>query len=209
VDVHPPHEPIHTWKDFLLHLLTITIGLFIALMLEASVSAIHHRHLVKEAKANLATEIGDNSKTIDEQLQQIRSSESRLRTLVAVVEEIRHGGKIPSGGVGFSWSSTTLDDTSWNTAQITGAMAYMGYSDAKHYSQIYQMQKIFLTEQQAAETAFLDIGSSRSVKEMSPVELRQLEHAYSSALAHASDMEGIANALRQLYAAFEHAPHTS
>jgi hypothetical protein len=43
MDVHPPHLPIHTWKDFLLHLLTITIGLFIALTLEASIESIHHR----------------------------------------------------------------------------------------------------------------------------------------------------------------------
>jgi hypothetical protein len=29
LDVHPPHEKIHGFKDFLLHLLTITIGLLI------------------------------------------------------------------------------------------------------------------------------------------------------------------------------------
>jgi hypothetical protein len=34
VEVSPPHQPIHSWKDFLLHLLTITIGLFIALTLD-------------------------------------------------------------------------------------------------------------------------------------------------------------------------------
>jgi hypothetical protein len=34
LDVHPPHEKMHGFKDFLLHLLTITIGLLIALGLE-------------------------------------------------------------------------------------------------------------------------------------------------------------------------------
>jgi hypothetical protein len=35
MDVSPQYQPIHSWRDFLLHLLTITIGLFIALTLEA------------------------------------------------------------------------------------------------------------------------------------------------------------------------------
>lgn len=34
LDVHPPHHAIRGWKDFLLHLLTITIGLLLALSLE-------------------------------------------------------------------------------------------------------------------------------------------------------------------------------
>jgi hypothetical protein len=52
VDVHLPGS-IRTWKDFLLHLLTITIGLFIALTLEAAVESMHHRHLVREARVSL------------------------------------------------------------------------------------------------------------------------------------------------------------
>jgi hypothetical protein len=37
LDVHPPHEPAHSWRDILIHLATITIGLFIALSLEGRV----------------------------------------------------------------------------------------------------------------------------------------------------------------------------
>jgi len=53
MDVNPPQGPIHTWKDFLLHLLTITIGLFIALSLEAAVEALHHRHMVRDGRQDL------------------------------------------------------------------------------------------------------------------------------------------------------------
>jgi hypothetical protein len=44
LDVHLPHEPIHGTRDFFLHLFTITIGLLIAIGLEAMVEAVHHRH---------------------------------------------------------------------------------------------------------------------------------------------------------------------
>ena len=34
LDVHAPHESIHTWKSFFIHIATIVIGLFIAVGLE-------------------------------------------------------------------------------------------------------------------------------------------------------------------------------
>ena len=45
IEVHPPDEKIHGVRDFLLHLFTITIGLLIALGLEAGVERLHHHHL--------------------------------------------------------------------------------------------------------------------------------------------------------------------
>ncbi len=44
LDVHPPHSPTHTWKDFFIHIATIVVGLLIAVGLEQTVEAIHqHR----------------------------------------------------------------------------------------------------------------------------------------------------------------------
>jgi len=44
LDVHPPHSPTHTWKDFLIHIATIVVGLLIVIGLEQTVEAIHqHR----------------------------------------------------------------------------------------------------------------------------------------------------------------------
>jgi hypothetical protein len=44
MDVHAPHGGIHTWKDFWIHLGTITIGLLIAISLEQGVEALHRLH---------------------------------------------------------------------------------------------------------------------------------------------------------------------
>jgi hypothetical protein len=56
MEVHPPHAPLHTWKDFWIHLGTITIGLLIAISLEQSVEALHHHHQRLELEADLRTE---------------------------------------------------------------------------------------------------------------------------------------------------------
>jgi hypothetical protein len=53
LDVHPPHAPTHTWRDFLTHIATIVCGLLIAVGLEQSVEAIHHAHQRRELREAL------------------------------------------------------------------------------------------------------------------------------------------------------------
>ncbi|HEY5329116.1 MAG TPA: hypothetical protein VIJ79_04465 [Acidobacteriaceae bacterium] len=44
LDVHPPHHAATTWRDFFIHIATICVGLLIAIGLEQTVEALHHRH---------------------------------------------------------------------------------------------------------------------------------------------------------------------
>jgi hypothetical protein len=44
LEPHIPHGPIHGWRGFLIHIGAIVIGLLIAVGLEQSVEALHHRH---------------------------------------------------------------------------------------------------------------------------------------------------------------------
>ncbi len=54
LEVHAPHETIHTWKSFFVHIATIVVGLLIAIGLEQTVEAIHHskerRDLIREMR---------------------------------------------------------------------------------------------------------------------------------------------------------------
>ena len=88
LDVHPPHEPVHGIRDFLLHLLTITVGLLIALGVEGAVEWRHHVHLRNEADANIVSEIRDNSSDLKHMLQSGGDAEANLRALRSFC---RHG----------------------------------------------------------------------------------------------------------------------
>jgi hypothetical protein len=61
LDVHPPHTPTHTWRDFFIHIATIVVGLLIAIGLEQTVELIHHAHQRRELREALrsTTEIND------------------------------------------------------------------------------------------------------------------------------------------------------
>ncbi len=60
IDVHAPHGGMHTWKDFWIHLGTITLGLLIAISLEQSVEWLHHLHERHQLEDDLHSEAAMN-----------------------------------------------------------------------------------------------------------------------------------------------------
>ena len=50
LDVHPPHTAIHGTGEFLLHLLTITVGLLIAVGIEGAVTRHEHQKLARRLR---------------------------------------------------------------------------------------------------------------------------------------------------------------
>src|SRR5205807_9638345 len=136
LDVHPPHAAIHSVKDFLIHLLAITVGLLIALSLEAMVEWIHYRHLVHEAETNFSTEIRENQQELTKSLEGMRAAEEQLQHFIKLVHQLEVDRGTPLNQVNFSWTLATLHDTSWNTARETGAVAHMDYDEVKRYTRV-------------------------------------------------------------------------
>ena len=170
LDVHPPHEAVHGWRDFLLHLFTITIGLLIALSLEGCVEWQHHRHLVHEAEASLQIEIRSNAASMKAAAADIRTEQENLKHDATVLKQLIKTGKLPKDGhmeIGFH--IRTLESVSWKTAQSTGALAYMPYDMAQQYSDIYSNQEELATaEQQAARDAILSLAPFMNSSDSDP-----------------------------------------
>ena len=77
MEVHPPHEAIHSVKEFTVHMLAITLGLLIALGLEATVEWLHHRSLVREARENIRQEISENQRNLAAELKSLPAEKTR------------------------------------------------------------------------------------------------------------------------------------
>jgi hypothetical protein len=141
VDLHPPLKPIHTWQEFLLHLLTITIGLFIALTLEGTIESIHHRHLVRDARVNLRREIAANHKLYTDNARNIRENRIQLARDIEQLRELRNGIKPDHANLSWSWDWKSYDDAAWNTARASGALTYMDPNLISAYSMVYAQQQ--------------------------------------------------------------------
>jgi hypothetical protein len=91
MDVHPPHHPLHSWKDFWIHLGTITAGLLIAIGLEQSVEAVHRVHERHQLEYDLHDEAVRNAQILQHDLQVLRSDRDNSLALKANVDALRHG----------------------------------------------------------------------------------------------------------------------
>jgi len=161
LDVHPPHHRLGGLKDFFIHLLTISVGLLIAVGIEGCVERHQHRDLARDARETLRKEIEGNSKTITEMLTEIVKEQTKTTDAIVSLEHIRqnptdknaHKSAFTAG-----FSPTFLDDTAWKTAQTTGALAFMPYEEANKYSGIYEAQYQFQTSQEKILEDVAQIG---------------------------------------------------
>jgi hypothetical protein len=85
LDVHPPHAPTHTWKDFFIHVGTICVGLLIAVGIEQTVEAIHHakerRELISELREEADSNVTTLRRDIDVQLSEAEWDISAIAAL--------------------------------------------------------------------------------------------------------------------------------
>jgi len=161
LDVHAPHESMHGWRDFMLHLTTITIGLLIALSLEGLVEWQHHRHLVHDAEASLHAEIKSNSDGMGAVLDDVHKRQATIDQDISILSYFVANGKYPGDHhTSVALRLINIDNLSWKTAQSTGALSYMPYDLAKQYAGLYTEQdSLSATEQQAARDAVICIGA--------------------------------------------------
>lgn len=154
LDVHPPHEAAHSWRDILIHLATITVGLFIALTLEGCVEWQHHRHLMHEARENIRTEMEDNQKELRNGIESIHQEQKDLKQDIEQLSRLREDPAMTGTSVSLRMSNAELRNTSWTTARETTALSYMPYPEVKRYADVYDLQSLFVAESSRVSGAY-------------------------------------------------------
>ena len=128
LDVHPPHAPLHGWRDFAVHLLTITAGLLIALGLEAAVEAVHHHELAAQARENIEQELAKNAGYAKANVAKVQIALDAMdANLVAARLSRDHQSHSIKVHVDAAW--TNFEDAAWLTARESGALAHMSLDE--------------------------------------------------------------------------------
>jgi len=157
MEIHAPNEPIHTKKDFFIHLFTITIGLLIALSLEGLVEYIHHRHLVAEARANIRQELDQNHTAAQGDLVLLQKNIDLQESNIQAIHKLQAHTKDFHGSVTNTMSFNSIEDAAWRTARDTGALSFMPYDEVQRYSDIYMLAGI--VNNQAVTTGTADFNA--------------------------------------------------
>jgi hypothetical protein len=150
LDVHAPHHAIEGWKDFFVHLVTISVGLLIAVGIEGCVELHREHKLVQEARATMRDEIQYNSGQMKDAVANLKKQRDTMRTNIDALTRIQENPKdkeAQKASITADFSIVGLRDTAWKTAETTGAMGFMPYAEAQRYSDVYGSQKEFLDQQ--------------------------------------------------------------
>jgi hypothetical protein len=206
MEVHAPHEPIHTWRDFFIHIATITIGLLIAIGLEQTVEYLHHRHLVKEARENIRREIEANEKQAEIDLGYLQADADLMKTNVDKARALRanphaldHNSEFKSE---YSW--TSFNDSAWTSARDSGALTYMPVEEVQRYDDLYETQRMMNADASESFTRQIELVAPFIMEDgptnIKPEDLHQLLRDSATAYLRLATLHQILEALRKQYA---------
>jgi hypothetical protein len=147
LDVHPPHGPTHTWREFFIHIATICIGLLIAIALEQTVEAVHHAHQRRELIADLRNECQENEATFE---QNRRVYQGHAAWEAAAAAALMQAGSVQG------YATVTLPDPPttelshapsqavWSVARANGTVALLPENLAEIYDRVDHQGEEFL-----------------------------------------------------------------
>ena len=204
MDVHPAHQAPRTWREFFLHLVTITIGLFIALTLQAGVESLHHLHLVREARENLRREIQINRNHYAENVQTIEKNRRQLARDLDQLRDLRSGKPIEKNALAWGWDWNGYIDASWKTARDTGAVSYMSFDLINAYSELYfqqdyvNAQALAIINDAPKSAAFLLIARDPSA--LSPSDIQSMLISIAESDIKLATLQNLMKPLDEMYA---------
>jgi hypothetical protein len=151
LDVHALQYTVHTWRDFFIHIATITIGLLIAIALEQSVENLHHIHQRHQLQYDLLEEAKRNRNILMADLG-LESQAVWFRGVLAATKPIPATGQtainLPStpcipGTLGANGTDAVIQtnyfapsDAVWVTARDAGLIIRLPVAEARMYARL-------------------------------------------------------------------------
>jgi hypothetical protein len=136
--------------DYIFQLITVTAGVLIALMIDGLVDWKSNRDLVADARAAIRREIADNLKELEGLPRVIDKANGQIDNALKFASDLISIGKTDLHEVNVGFDLATVNESSWRSAERTGALAHMRYEEVKEYSELYAVQELFSTQQRQA-----------------------------------------------------------
>jgi hypothetical protein len=160
LDVHAPQHGVHGVRDFFIHLLTITVGLFIALTLEAGVEALHHRHERKEAEAMIRQELMENREEVQQNAAHIKTEIAGMTKVLEALDALSKGQPpVMPEDKDVEFGEGPIQDSAWRTASSTGVLSYMEYAEVERFSHAHKEQDQLEAMQEQTLDDYLQMGA--------------------------------------------------
>jgi hypothetical protein len=144
LDVHAPHHAASTWRDFFIHIITIVIGLLIAVGLEQAVEYLHHRHQLEEIRQELLAERDENRAILQKNLEAVKIIQSQLDRNMTLLREHQSSHVPLAGKLHYSSNLYRTPDAVWQSAQQGGALNLMPHDELTANVYLYEVGTSFM-----------------------------------------------------------------
>jgi hypothetical protein len=164
LDVHVPH-PTHTWKDFFIHIATISVGLLIAIGLEQTVEFLHHRHQLQKAREELLEDVETNRAATTKQLDCVHAIQAELTADTALLLAHRATNQPVAGKLRFDWSFRKTRTAGYTLNKQAGALDLMPHPELVRYDYVFS---VAATVMESAAAWEVDLGTAKAIATRSP-----------------------------------------
>lgn len=196
-------ERAHTYRYFFIELLIVTSGVLIALSVDSLREWNQYRMLVREARATIAREIADNKKEVDISLSEVETRKANIRNALTLANDLLATRKSAIQEFRLGFAIAEVSSAGWQSAERTGALSHMEYSEVQKYSRLYSFQELYAAQQRQAVqrlSAAIALLSDTNPHEAQPDDLRSFRQ-HLLVLGGELDVERqLATRLSELYA---------
>lgn len=157
LDVHPMHHAAQGWRDFVVHIATITVGLLIAIGLEQTVEYFHRQHQVAQMKDSLREEGKETQAVVAADIRQIDTTVAKLDI-----------------GIGRLQTSKSIDapaeivlitpgNSAWSAARDSGLLSVAPRVLVDNYWKVYFLQEATVLQIRASYADLDNLQAMASV----------------------------------------------
>ena len=162
MEVHPPEHAIHSWRDFLVHMGTIVLGLLIAISLEQSVEALHRRHERRHLEEALRTEAEHNLRLTQQNIEKLRKQQQWVDlTLNSLADAPEQDGAflwtVPAPPPEFEAFPFDVSQSAWTVARSSGTVALLPEDEAQVYDRLDHESEELIQLSRKYDTTYIDL----------------------------------------------------
>jgi hypothetical protein len=159
MEVHVPDHAIHTWRDFLIHMATICLGLLIAIGLEQTVEWAHHRHQLHQLRDALDRDAEKAVRDADSVVHSQLAGADFLarRSLQMRDASLHHTVLVPLQPPAAARARFDLpNDAAWKSARAAGIVSLLPQSEIQAFDEVDELVQMSNESFAAMETSIED-----------------------------------------------------
>ena len=150
MDIHAPEHPIHTWREFGLHIAVVTVGILIAIGLEGVRESLVTHHLLRETRESFHDETSVELDYMSRELPRVVAGDRTLQALVGQMPELgrSHPEQVTAALKNVSNPNYFFSTNAWQAALSTGSLAHMRPEEVSAYASCARASTIYSDWQQ-------------------------------------------------------------